>query len=209
MEALKLKIFDVLTEKITVSEFENWLYSSEYMNQKIKGDSLFFNVVIINYREAKSIKELQEIASEIFSEEELLVFRLFRNCLKIANSDTTEHLKKYVLNIITDFDFDNDLDAFWEFYDIYYSFDGYDYCEFENIDLHTTNNKTKKLAISVIDKVANFKNIEDIVNVLKQKKEEILDKETVLKPKFKSPKTTETNQKSTFKQKFLAFFKKI
>ncbi len=34
MEALKLKIFDVLTKRIAASEFENWLYNSEeFMNQ--------------------------------------------------------------------------------------------------------------------------------------------------------------------------------
>lgn len=50
MDALKLKIFDVLLERITVPEFENWLYDSEEILNDLESNSLYFDVITINYR---------------------------------------------------------------------------------------------------------------------------------------------------------------
>ncbi|MWW24285.1 hypothetical protein [Algibacter lectus] len=167
MEALKLKIFDVLTEKIAVSEFENWLYSSEYINQKIKADSLFFNVININYREAKSIKELKEITASIFTDEELLVVNLLQGCKKIARSESFENFKNHISNIVSDFDCNTDFNSFWEFYEIYYGFDGYDYCDYENINTEQLGKEAKSLAISVITTFESAKSIEESIELLK------------------------------------------
>lgn len=109
MEALKLKIFDVLTEKIAVSEFENWLYNSEYLNHKISHDSLVFNVININYRKENALNKIEEITSKIFSDEELLIAKIEKYSLKIINSDNAENFKKYVYKIIEDLDYDIDL----------------------------------------------------------------------------------------------------
>ena len=206
MEALKLKIFDVLTEKMSILEFENWLYNSTYLSQNIKGDSLLFNVININYRERNSLKELENIASNIFSFEELLAKRLEKNCIKIINSRNSDNYKNYVSNIIQDFDFDIDFYAFWDFYHIYYSFDGYDYNEHQNISLKKIDSKTKLLANSIINRLKYCDTIDDEIAVLKQKnKDEVSHKDTQL---LKS-KTSEKTLKRTLKQKIFAFFKKI
>ncbi len=63
MEALKLKIFDVLVNNITIEEFENWLYNSKLLEEKLKENSLIFEVVNINYRLDNSMKMLKNIAS--------------------------------------------------------------------------------------------------------------------------------------------------
>ena len=204
METLKLKIFDILTEKITVSEFENWLYDSEYLKHKITEDSLIFNVININYKEEDAINRIEEIASEIFSDEEFLIVKIERYCFKIINSDNTDDYKNYVSKIIENFDFDNDSEPYWDFYNIYYSFDGYDMCEYENSSSEHVDYKAKKYAKSVIEKLMIANSIKEKVTLLKQKEEK-----TELNSRFTAHKNNEKVFKSSFLNKILAFFKKI
>ena len=209
MEALKLKIFDVLTEKIAVSEFENWLYSSEYINQKIKADSLFFNVININYREAKSIKELKEITASIFTDEELLVVNLLQNCIKIKNAEASKNIKKPVVGIISDFDYCTDLNPFWEFYDVYCSYNSYDYFEDEYTSRKDIDIKLKGIAISVITTFESAKSIEESIELLKQIEENSTEQKNNLNSTDSSLKNTVNKEENTFIQKIFAFFKKI
>ena len=209
MEALKLKIFDVLTEKIAVSEFENWLYSSEYINQKIKADSLFFNVININYREAKSIKELKEITASIFTDEELLVVKLLQNCIKIKNAEASKNIKKSVVGIISDFDYCTDLNPFWEFYDVYCSYNSYDYFEDEYTSRKDIDIKLKEIAISVITTFESAKSIEESIELLKQIEENSTEQKNNLNSTDSSLKNTVNKEENTFIQKIFAFFKKI
>ena len=206
MEALKLKIFDVLTEKIAVSEFENWLYSSEYINQKIKADSLFFNVININYREAKSIKELKEITASIFTDEELLVVKLLQNCIKIKNAEASKNIKKSVVGIISDFDYCTELNPFWEFYDVYNS---YEYFEDEYTSEKDIDIKLKGIAISVITTFESAKSIEESIELLKQIEENSTEQKNNLNSTDSSLKNTVNKEENTFIQKIFAFFKKI
>ncbi|GAL60676.1 hypothetical protein [Algibacter lectus] len=206
MEALKLKIFDVLTEKIAVSQFENWLYSSEYINQKIKADSLFFNVININYREAKSIKELKEITASIFTDEELLVVKLLQNCIKIKNAEASKNIKKSVVGIISDFDYCTELNPFWEFYDVYNS---YEYFEDEYTSEKDIDIKLKGIAISVITKFESAKSIEESIELLKQIEENSTEQKNNLNSTDSSLKNTVNEKEYTFIQKIFAFFKKI
>ncbi|SFC70008.1 hypothetical protein SAMN04489722_103207 [Algibacter lectus] len=206
MEALKLKIFDVLTEKIAVSQFENWLYSSEYINQKIKADSLFFNIININYREAKSIKELKEITASIFTDEELLVVKLLQNCIKIKNAEASKNIKKSVVGIISDFDYYTELNPFWEFYDVYNS---YEYFEDEYTSEKDIDIKLKGIAISVITKFESAKSIEESIELLKQIEENSTEQKNNLNSTDSSLKNTVNEKEYTFIQKIFAFFKKI
>ncbi|REE27930.1 hypothetical protein [Winogradskyella pacifica] len=206
METLKLKIYDVLKEEITISEFENWLYNSEYMKTEIKADSLLFDVININYRLENSLKILKNLSLKNFSEEELLIFKLEYNCYKIVNSEDTKNYKKYVLNIIQDFEFDNDFEGFGEFYYIYYSFDGYDYNQYQNISSNNLNSKTKHLANSLLKSLKNCNSIEEKIKTLKLKKEPENDEENINVLEFKS---LQSNKKLTLVQKLFAFLKKI
>ena len=206
METLKLKIYDVLIEEITISEFENWLYNSEYMKTEIKSDSLLFAVININYRLESSLKTLRNLMLENFSEEELLVFKLEYNCYNIVNSNDTKNYKKFVLNIIQDFEFNNDLEAFWKFYYIYYSFDGYDYNEHQNISLNSLNLETNHLANSLLKSLKKCNSIEEKIKVIKLKIEVKNDVKHINGLELKSLKS---NKKLTLIQKLFAFFEKI
>ena len=64
METLKRKIFDVLTGKITVSEFENWLYNCEEILENLDSNSFYFDVIEVNYKSNKCKQLLTNIFKE-------------------------------------------------------------------------------------------------------------------------------------------------
>ena len=201
METLKLKIFDVLVNNITIEEFENWLYNSKLLEEKLKENSLIFEVVNINYRLDNSMKMLKNIASNIFEEDDFLVMKIEENCKKIVNTDDPKNIEKYVLNIVQDYNFDLESNVYWEFYSLYYSFDGYDYINYTKRSLDKLNSKTIDYAKTVLYNLRNCKNLEEKKQVLIMKidsKEVLESVESVI---VKTKKISLTNR-------LFAFFKK-
>ncbi len=50
MENLKLKIFDVLTNKISISDYENWLYTDPEILNAIETNDLVYKIICLNYK---------------------------------------------------------------------------------------------------------------------------------------------------------------
>tara|TARA_R110002033_G_scaffold32024_3_gene69308 strand:+ start:604 stop:1107 length:504 start_codon:yes stop_codon:yes gene_type:complete len=161
METLKLKIFEVLVNDITIEEFETWLYKSDLLNENLKENSLIFEVITINYRKKTALKDLKYIASTLFNEEHLAVMKIEVNCRKIVNSNTPKHLEKYVFNIIEDFNFEIESTVYGEFYSLYFSFDGYDYTNYTKGSLKEINSRTVTYAKIVLESLKNCKTIDD------------------------------------------------
>lgn len=202
METLKLKIFEVLVNDITIEEFETWLYKSDLLNENLKENSLIFEVITINYRKETALKELKYIASTLFDEKHLVVMKIEANCRKIVNSITPKNIEKYVFNIIEGFNFEMESTVYEEFYSIYFSFDGYDYINYTKGSLEDINSRTIEYAKYVLENLKNCKTIDDKKEVLfldlHGKKQEINNIKMLTK-----------TRKPTFKSKLFAFFKKI
>lgn len=60
MQALENKIFEFLSNKVSVLEFETWLYNSEEFISQINTNSFYFDIISINYRENNCIKMLEK-----------------------------------------------------------------------------------------------------------------------------------------------------
>lgn len=202
METLKLKIFEVLVEKITVLEFENWLYNSEFLKEELKSNSLIFSLVDLNYRNDNIIKKLEEVTSGILCEEEKITLVIEQECRNIINVSNSKEIEKSVLRIIEDFDFDDDFQVLWNFYDIYHSFEGYYDANYFGGDFEAIDKETKALAEQTLKKIENCNNIQEKVGVLSLKNEDVKveEKQSISFKKIVKP---------TFKNKILAFLKKI
>jgi hypothetical protein len=209
MEVLKLKIFDTITKKVSVSEFEKWLYNSKYLNFNIKGDSLVFNVVNINYKRSSAINELKEVAFEIFSGNEIFACKLEKYCFNIIRSEIKTNYKNLVKKIIEIDEHDSDFEMYWTFYNIFYSIDGYDYCEYDNTASTRIDIITNLTAPSIISKLETAKNVSEKVLILNQKVE--IENQSIknLIQRKKQLKNNKTEPRTTLKQKIFAFFKKI
>ncbi|NMH88952.1 hypothetical protein [Flavivirga algicola] len=191
MEALKIKIFDVLTEKITVSEFENWLYNSEEILENLKSNTFYFDLISINYKSKKWLKELNDLIKDKYDEDYLIILKIERGCLEICQSETPSQVYQTLSKLIIDFDYETDLDILWKFYSLYGCYDSFEGSMFNKCYIEK---EAKFYSKQVLKISKNCKDYEEIKSVLSQD----------LIP-FKE---YDLNQTRTLKQKIFAFFKK-
>ncbi|WP_397364061.1 hypothetical protein [Olleya sp. R77988] len=192
MEALKLKIFDVLTGKITVSEFENWLYNCEEFISLINSNSFYFNVISINYKDEKWKKQLDNLVKEKYNENFKLVYKIERSCLEIIESNEPKKVYEILTKLTLNFDYDTDYYALWDFYSIHSRFDTFYGSMFNENELLK---EAKFYAKQVIESTKNSKNF-------------VETNETLMK-ELKSYESEKIIEITSLKQKLLAFFKKI
>lgn len=192
MEALKFKIFDALTEKITVSEFENWLYNSQEFISLIDSIPFYFDVISINYRDEKWSDNLEKLFKEYYYEDLQVIYKIEKSCLEIIKSESPEIVYKILSNLLDDFDYQTDFDILWKFYSIKYYFECFEGSMFNKYELQKEAKFYSKQVICLTEKCQDFKEIKQAL-------------ELGLTPL----KTREIKQKASFKQKILAFFKKI
>lgn len=123
METLKRKIFDVLTGKITVSEFENWLYNCEEILENLDSNSFYLDVIEVNYKSNKWKQLLTNIFKENISEEQIEVFRIENICEKIISSKTFDETHLILKEEFKDFNYDTNFSILWKLYLLYDHFE--------------------------------------------------------------------------------------
>lgn len=192
MAALKLKIFDVLTEKISVLEFEKWLYNSEEFISQINANSFYFDIISINYKSDKCTSELNELAKKHLGYDYLEILTIKKICSSIIKSETFKETHRILNAMAEDFDCDTDFSILWKFYSLKDSFDLVEECIYDEGTLQIEAKFYSNQAVEIIKK---FKSFDELKSEL----------EVDLIP-FKSSKT---QLKELLKQKLLAFFKKI
>lgn len=202
METLKRRIFNVLTGKITVSEFENWIYNCEEILENLDSNSFYFDVIEVNYKSNKWKQLLTNIFKEYISEEQIEVFRIENICEKIVSSKTFDETHLILKEDFKDFNYDTNFSILWKLYFLYDIFDlvkeGFEqegeleaeakfYAE-ETLNIFEKSNDFEILKILLEQELPSFKPIK-------------IESKKVIKPIIKPKKTT-------LKQKILAFFKK-
>lgn len=202
METLKLKIFNVLTEKIKVTEFENWLNSSEEFMNQINSNSFYFDVVSINYKNNEWRKNLCFFITPNYSNDLLALIQTETICAKIIISKNITNcynlLFKLVSELSSDFICETEYNVVHNFHSLY--------CRYDLIELgYMTNSEfilqAKFLASLFLNKISNSKTLDEKINILKinLKKDET---------SLNDSKKTLTNQKKhSLKQKTITLFK--
>lgn len=123
MDALKLKIFDVLLDRITVSEFENWLYDSEEILENIKSNSLYFDVITINYRSRTWNTDLNNLVISSLGKNYYEILEIKKACSDIIESETFSEAHSVLNTLTQNFDFDTDYSILWKLYTLKDYFD--------------------------------------------------------------------------------------
>lgn len=202
METLKRKIFDVLTGKITVSEFENWLYNCEEILENLDSNSFYFDVIEVNYKSNKWKQLLTNIFKEYISEEQIEVFRIENICEKIISSKTFDETHLILKEEFKDFNYDTNFSILWKLYLLY------DHFEFviegfkQERELEAEAKFYAEETLNIFEKSDDFEILKIILEQeLPSFKPIKIESKKVIKPIIK-PK------KITLKQKILAFFKK-
>jgi len=116
MKALKQKIFEVLTNKIGVCQFEEWLYNTEEITSQLDINRFYFNVITINYKSNDWTNELNNLVESEFDEDYLEITRIKDWCLNILKSSTVEEIRAVLEDVYTYYNFDTEYNICWEFY---------------------------------------------------------------------------------------------
>lgn len=116
MEILKQKIFDVLSYKLEVLEFEKWLYESPIISENINSNAFVYDVVTINYKSKHWINALKDIVFKKYDFEEYLISLIKYNCENIIKSKSSHESFMAVNDIMRYFEFETDYNLLWDFY---------------------------------------------------------------------------------------------
>ena len=165
MEALKLKIFNVLTEKIQVSEFETWLYNSERFLNEIDSNSFFFDILSINYKSDKWALELNNLIIEFLGGDCLEVLKIKNSCLSILESETLKETYEILIYLTRDFDYDTQYSILWKFYTLRDYFGLVDEGIYKIGTLQIEAKFYAKQTIEIITKIEDFNELKTALEV--------------------------------------------
>lgn len=166
MEALKLKIFDVLTETISVGEFEQWLYADPKVLKAIDSDELVFDVISLNYKERNSLDTLLKLTSEKFNYQENTVISIVSSCKKINALENKTLIFQEVSKINEGFDYETNYSLLW----IFFSFNEQIYSVEEGfLKEGDIISRIKNLAEIIISKFENYSSLSEKLRVLDYK----------------------------------------
>lgn len=171
MEILKLKMFDVVCEAITIEEFERWLYIETAVLDVASSNKFVFDVLTINYKEKAALETLMKVALNRFSAEETLLLNIMSHCQKIISIKDKNLVFREVISLKANFDFDNHYDLLWQFYILKERIDLIDLGYFREGNVIQI---IKQLAQTIISKYEDYFSLEDKLKLLNYKEEEHL-----------------------------------
>ena len=163
MEALKLKIFNVLVDKITVSEFEDWLYTSEEILNNLENNLLYFDVITIDFRGKSWRLDLKTIVLNALNSSYFEIIEIKEICSKIVNAKTYQEIHKVINHLEEDFNYDTDYAILWELYKLK---DYFDYVEGGFCYVGTEEIETKFYSEQVLKTIQEKQDVNDIKVVL-------------------------------------------
>jgi hypothetical protein len=169
MEAIKSKIFDVLTNRISITQFENWLYDSEEILENLKEDSLYFDVVTINYKSKSWRTDLKAITLNKFTFEFTEIVKIEESCTLIVNAKTAEEIYNVISKLVKDFNFETDYSILWEFLRLK---DYFDLVKEGLISVGNLEKQSRFYASKTLKIVSNGEDFESIKKDLEQSLEE-------------------------------------
>ncbi len=116
MEALKLKIFEVIGSRIAIEEFEKWLYGESNILKSIDSNTTIFDVITLNYKKSNCLAQLLKLSSDLFTYEEYALLRLVHSCRKIISTKSKSITFKEIYELNRDFNFETEYRLIWLFY---------------------------------------------------------------------------------------------
>ncbi|WP_298755758.1 hypothetical protein [uncultured Psychroserpens sp.] len=197
--ALKDKVFKVLTEQISVTEFEEWLYNSEELLSQIESNTFAFDAISINYKSNEWNSKLNTLLKEYQCDELLEIITIRKACVAILISETFEDTYELLKISTRNFDYDTEYTILCEFY----SFRNYFGLVEEGFwKIGVLEVELKLYAKQIVELINEYQNFERVKEALK------LDLKPYKIEKNNAAELDKTHLKTTLKQKLFAFFKK-
>lgn len=167
METLKLKIFEVLVNDISIKEFETWLYNSEEIISKIRTNNFIYKIITINYKSEKWRIQLEELTFSKFDKDELIVLIIEKECNRIIHTENYDEIYSSLSKIMMHFDYETEIKTMWNFFSLW---DQFDLIELQYYSKSTYYSDVKQLALETYSLLKTCQNISQKMAILKSGK---------------------------------------
>ncbi|NRD18683.1 hypothetical protein HNV08_01385 [Winogradskyella eckloniae] len=198
METLKLKIFEVLVNDISIEEFETWLYHSEEIISKIKTNTFIYQIITINYKSEKWRIQLEELTFSKFDKDELIVLIIEKECNRIIHTENYDKIYTSLSKIMMHFDYESETKTMWNFFSLW---DQFDLIKLQHYSESTYYSDVKQLALETYSLLKTCQNMNQKKAILKSGK---TVSKTIQNVEINEPKS----KKKALSKKLFAFFKK-
>lgn len=123
METLKKMLFKLMSQTLSLEEFETWLYTDDYIKSQLLENEMIFELVTINLKSKHAFTELEKFCFNHFDKEECLVQIVKYNCEVYLDTKTDEAAENFIRNVCYFHDWNNDYSLISQ---IYYLADDWD-----------------------------------------------------------------------------------
>ncbi|MGY3795871.1 hypothetical protein [Aquimarina sp. 433] len=116
MRLIDRHVFKALTNQISESEFEAYLYQ-DHVIDTIDSDKLIFDLVNINYRKESWKKDLRNVINKNFKDEDILAYHFYFYCFRLLQVKNESEIYDIVDQLAANYiKFDYNHKSFLEFY---------------------------------------------------------------------------------------------
>lgn len=108
MEKLKEMLFMLMSQTLSLKEFETWLYEDDYIKSQLLKNKVIFELVSIDLRSGHAFYELEKFCFNYFNKEECLVQVMRYNSEMFLETRTEDAAEKFMRNVYRFHDWDTD-----------------------------------------------------------------------------------------------------
>lgn len=109
MDKVKSMIVRLLSQDLSMKDFETWLYNDEYINNRILDDEDILELLFINLKSKNAKSELEKYLYGKFGEEIYIIEQVKVNCEVLLNSKINQNdVYSFLSNIGRLYDWDKD-----------------------------------------------------------------------------------------------------
>lgn len=116
MKTLKKMIFKLLSQTLSMKEFETWLYQDEFIKSQILRNEMIFELVNINLRSKHAFEELTDFCFNHFDKEECLIQIVKYNCEILLENKTNKVIENFFRNVCYFYDWESDYSIISQIY---------------------------------------------------------------------------------------------
>jgi hypothetical protein len=138
MKTLKEMIFRLMSQTLSLKEFETWLYADNYIKSQLLEDETIFELVSIDLRSKHAFHELQKFCFNHFDKEECLVQVVKYNSELLLETKTDAAAEKFMKSLYYFQDWNDDYSLITQ---IYYLTEDWEFVDYGYVDKQQLRNE--------------------------------------------------------------------
>lgn len=163
METLKEMIFRLMSQTLSLKEFEAWLYDDDLIKSQLLENEVIFELVNIDLRSKHAFHELEKFCFKHFNKEECLVQIVRYNSEVLLEVKTDDAIETFMRNISHFHDWNTD---YFLISQVYYLSDDWELVEVGYVDKEQLRNEFIGIAETFLKRLENM-DVEESIQLLR------------------------------------------